>query len=356
MAKETLFSRRIAIGSKIVGAGHPCLIVGEIGSNHNRDLATAKRLIDACQHACVDAVKFQFYTPEDIIPSHLPAMAYGWEGYSEKYAVDVFRHHLATPAEWFPELAHYTAARGLIAFAAVHDVQWAEFAVRLGFPILKLASMEITNLELIRAVAEIGKPLIISTGMGHLPDIDRAVRAARQAGSRDLILLHCVANYPAELHELNLRQIATLQQCFDTMVGFSDHSLGSLAAVIAVTQGVCLIEKHVTLKRQQFGPDHHFALEQHELGELVRNIRASEAALGTGSVTAIRADEAKRSLYLRSVVGAHALPAGHKIELTDLTLKRPGTGISPRYRAAIVGRELQRDIAADKPIQWDDLK
>ena len=356
MTKETLLARNIQIGSRIVGVGYPSLIVAEIGSNHNRDLETAKRLIDACQQAAVDAVKFQFYTPENIIPSYLPAAAYGWESYPEKYALDVFRHYLATPAEWFPELAEYAAACGLTAFAAVHDGQWAEFAVRLGFPVLKLASMEITNLDLIRTVAELGKPLIISTGMGHLPDIDCAVSTARKAGSHDLMLLHCVANYPSEVHEFNLRQIATLQQCFDVLVGLSDHSPGSLVAAVAVAMGACLVEKHVTLDSKQAGPDHHFALEPKELAELVRDIRAAEAALGTGSLTAVRADEAKRDLYLRSVVAAHALSAGDRLELADLAIKRPGTGIPPYWREVIAGRELRRDLAVEEPIQWEDLK
>lgn len=356
MTKETLLARNIQIGSRIVGVGYPSLIVAEIGSNHNRDLGTAKRLIDACKQAGVDAVKFQFYTPENIIPSYLSATAYGWESYPERYAVDVFRHYLATPAEWFPELADYAAACGLTAFAAVHDRQWAEFAVRLGFPVLKLASMEITNLDLVRTVAELGKPLIISTGMGHLADIDRAVNTARKVGNHNLMLLHCIANYPAQVHEFNLRQIATLQQCFDVLVGLSDHSPGSLVAAVAVTMGACLIEKHVTLDRQQSGADHHFATEPNEFAELVRDIRAAEAALGSSSLTVVRADEAKRSVYLRSVVAAHALSAGHILEPTDLAIKRPGTGIPPYWREMITGRELRRDLAADEPIHWENLK
>ncbi len=356
MTQNPRRSQNIIIGPKSVGGSAPCLVVAEIGSNHNRDLATAKRLIDVCQQAGVDAVKFQFYTPDKIIPRSLLAKAYSWEAYSEKYALDVFEHHIATPAEWFPELAQYAIVRDLIPFAAVHDQAWAVFATKLGFPVLKLASMEITNVELIRVLARMGKPLIISTGMGHLSDIDRAVRIAREAGNNDLILFHCIANYPAQMHEFNLRQIETMLDCFDTLVGLSDHSRGFLTAVLAVALGACIVEKHVTLNRHQAGPDHHFALEPGELAELVQNIRATEAALGIGTLAALRADEEKRSLYLRSVVAARSLPAGHILKTTDLTTKRPGSGIPPRFREVIAGRELRHEIAPDEPVHWSDLK
>lgn len=355
MTGETSSIKRITLGSKSVGGDQPCLIVAEIGSNHNRDLSTAKRLIDACQQAGVDAVKFQFYTPESIIPRHLPATAYGWDSYPEKYAVDVFKHHVATPADWFPELSDHATASGLMAFAAVHDRQWAELAVSLGFPVLKMASMEITNLDLVETLAGMDKPLIISTGMAHLNDITRALSTARQAGNNDLILLHCVANYPTQVHELNLRQIRTLRECFGVTVGLSDHSLGTLAAVIAVTQGAALIEKHVTLDSRQSGPDHSFALEPDELAVLVRNVRETEVGLGTATLTAIRSDEEKRSSYLRSVVAKRDLKAGQELRLDDLSTKRPGTGIPPRHLGEMAGRRLRRDISTDEPIHWDDL-
>ncbi len=346
----------IPLGSRTLGAGHPCLIVAEIGSNHNRDLATAKRLIDASAEAGLDAVKFQFYSPEGIIPRTLTPKDYGWSAYRELSALEVFQRYIATPAEWFPSLSDYAASKGLMAFAAVHDEQWARRAVELGFPALKTASMEITNLPLIETLAGFGLPLILSTGMAHAEDIERAMQTARRAGCEHLLLLHCVANYPSRPEEFNLRQIATLRETFGVPVGFSDHSLGHLAAVLSITQGACLIEKHLTLDRRQQGPDHLFAMQPEEFAELVRNVRTAEAAMGTGDLLKPRADEEKRRAYLRSVVAARDLRRGQVVAAADLTTKRPGSGIPPRELGALIGRTVRRDVAADELITWSDME
>lgn len=345
----------IRLGNRTVGAGHPCLIVAEIGSNHNRDLATAKRMIDASAKAGLDAVKFQFYTPEGIIPRYITPKDYGWSAYREPFALEVFQRYIATPAEWFPELSNYAASKGLIAFAAVHDEQWARRANDLGFPTLKTASMEITNLPLIEMLAGFGLPLIISTGLAHVEDIARAVQTARRAGNEQILLLHCMANYPSRPEEFNLRQIATLRETFGVPVGFSDHSLGHLASVLSITQGACMIEKHLTLDRRQQGPDHSFAMQPEEFAELARNVRAAEAALGTGNLLIRRADEEKRPIALRSVVAARDLRRGQTITAADLTTKRPGSGIPPRELGTLIGRTVRRDLAADDLIIWNDI-
>lgn len=346
----------IRLGSRTLGAGHPCLIVAEIGSNHNRDLGVAKRLIDASAEAGLDAVKFQFYSPEGIIPRTLTPQDYGWSAYRESSALEVFQRYIATPAEWFPSLSDYAAAKGLITFAAVHDERWARRAIELGFPTLKTASMEITNLPLIQTLAGFGLPLILSTGMAHAEEIEQAVQTARRAGNEHLLLLHCVANYPSRPEEFNLRQIATLREAFGVPVGFSDHSLGHLAAVLSITQGACMIEKHLTLDRRQQGPDHLFAMQPEEFAELARNVRAAEAAMGTGDLLKPRADEEKRRAYLRSVVAARDLRRGQVVAAADLTTKRPGSGIPPRELGALIGRTVRRDVAVDELIAWSDME
>jgi len=348
--------REIRLGSRVLGAGHPCLIVAEIGSNHNRDLKTAKRLVDAAAEAGLDAVKFQFYTPEGIIPRTLAPKDYGWSAYREATALEVFQRYIATPAEWFPILSDYAAAKGLIAFAAVHDEEWARRAMELGFPALKTASMEITNLPLIEALAGFGLPLIISTGMAHAEEIEWAVQTARRAGNEQILLLHCVANYPCRPEEFNLRQIAAMREAFGVPVGFSDHSLGHLAAVLSISQGACMIEKHLTLDRRQQGPDHLFAMQPEEFEELARSVRTAEAAMGTGDLHGRRADEEKRRAYLRSVVAARDLRRGQVVAAADLTTKRPGSGIPPRELGRLVGRTVRRDVAVDELIAWSDME
>lgn len=346
----------IRLGGRVLGAGHPCLIVAEIGSNHNRDLGTAKRMIDAAADAGLDAVKFQFYSPEGIIPRTLTPQDYGWSAYREPSALEVFQRYIATPAEWFPGLSDYAASKGLIAFAAVHDERWARRAIELGFPALKTASMEITNLPLMETLARFGVPLIISTGMAHREEISQAVETARRAGNEQVLLLHCVANYPSRPEEFNLRQIAALRDTFGVPVGFSDHSLGHLAAVLSITQGACMIEKHLTLDRRQQGPDHPFAMQPEEFEELARNVRAAEAALGTGDLLKPRPDEEKRRAYLRSVVAARDLRRGQVVAAEDLTTKRPGSGIPPRELGALIGRTVRRDVTADELIAWSDME
>ena len=345
----------IRLGTRTLGAGHPCLLVAEIGSNHNRDLATAKRMIDASVEAGLDAVKFQFYSPEGIIPRTLTPKDYGWSAYRESSALEVFQRYIATPAEWFPELSDYAVAKGLIAFAAVHDERWAQRAMELRFPTLKTASMEITNLPLIETLAGFGLPLIISTGMAHVEDIARAVQTAQQAGNEQVLLLHCMANYPSRPEEFNLRQITTLRDTFGVPVGFSDHSLGHLASILSITQGACMIEKHLTLDRRQHGPDHPFAMQPEEFAELARSVRAAEAALGTGNLLSRRADEERRHVCLRSVVAARDLRRGQVITAADLTTKRPGSGIPPRELGVLIGRTTRRDVAADDLIVWSDI-
>lgn len=346
----------IRIGNRTLGPGHPCWIVAEIGSNHNRDLATAKRMIDASAEAGLDAVKFQFYSPEGIIPGYLTPQAYGWTAYPERSALEVFQRYIATPADWFPELSDYAAAKGLMAFAAVHDETWARRAIGLGFPALKTASMEITNLPLIRQLARFGVPLILSTGMAHPEEIEQAVQAARQEGNSQLMLLHCVANYPSKPEEFNLRQIAAMRKTFGVPVGFSDHSLGHLASMLSITQGACMIEKHLTLDRKQQGPDHPFAMQPEEFAELVRSVRAAEAAMGTGDLNSARPDEGKRKAYLRSVVAARALRSGQVLTAEDLTTKRPGHGIPPREMGSLIGRTVQRDLTPDEVIARSDVR
>lgn len=346
----------IRLGARTLGAGHPCLMVAEIGSNHNRDLRTAKRMIAAAADAGLDAVKFQFYSPERIIPRTLTPKDYGWSAYRESSALEVFQRYIATPAEWFPTLSNYAAAKGLITFAAVHDECWAQRAMEWGFPALKTASMEITNLPLIETLAQFGVPLIISTGMAHVEELTRAVETARRVGNEQLLLLHCVANYPCRPEEFNLRQIGTLRDTFGVPVGFSDHSLGHLAAVLSIAQGACLIEKHLTLDRRQRGPDHSFAMQPKEFEELARNVRAAEAALGTGDLLEPRADEEKRRAYLRSVVAARNLRRGQVVAAEDLTTKRPGSGIPPRELGTLIGRTVRRDLTADELIAWNDME
>ncbi|MGH3608845.1 MAG: N-acetylneuraminate synthase family protein, partial [Pseudonocardiaceae bacterium] len=259
------------------------------------------------------------------------------------------------PWEWHPQLARHATQLGITVFSSPFEERAVDVLEAAGTPAYKIASYEINHLPLIRYAAHTGKPLLISTGMASLGDIERALDAAADAGGRDLLLMHCVATYPPSFDELNLRAIGTLRDAFQLPIGWSDHTLGHTADVVAVSLGACAVEKHFTLSRQQDGPDHPFALEPHELQAMVVAIRQAEAALGSTvkRMTDDATDEYRRGR--RSLMAARDVAAGRVIVRDDVAVKRPGSGIAVYHLDQVVGSRAARDLARDQSLRWDDL-
>jgi N,N'-diacetyllegionaminate synthase len=345
--------RTIRIGPRLVGDGQPCYVIAEAGSNHNRDLDMARRLIDVAVDARADAVKFQTFSGSSLYSSKAPRFDY-LEGVSDKPPAELL-DDLALPREWQPILAEHARGQGIEFLSSPFDTDAVDELDRLDVAAFKVASFELVDLPLIRYMAKFGRPIVMSTGMANMGEIEEALEAARSGGANELCVLQCASLYPAPPSTMNLRSIATLKSAFGIPVGLSDHTLGIHLAPAAIAIGADLVEKHFTLDRSLPGPDHSFAIEPDELRQLVRHIREVEDALGDGVKRGPTEAEAVE-MYAkarRSVVAACRIPEGTRISREMLTVKRPGFGVKPKFIDTLVGRVAATTIEEDEVITWE---
>jgi len=344
---------RFVIGEHPVGPGEPVYVIAEAGSNHNRDLDLAKQLIDAAVEAGADAVKFQTYSGNRIYSRRTPPIS-SLQAVSDRPAAELMEE-ISLPRDWQPLLAAYAQEHEIDFFSTPFDHDAVDELDAIGVPAIKIASFEIGDLPLIRRAAATKRPLIISTGMATLGEIEEAIEAAAQAGADRLALLQCTSMYPAPARLINLGAMATMRRAFQVPVGFSDHTTGTAVAIAAAALGAAIIEKHFTLDRSLPGPDHAFSLEPDELRELVQGVREAQAALGDGRKSGPTPEE-REDLYVvarRSLVAARSLPAGTTLERDMLTTKRPGLGIAPRELERVLGRRLKVALDEDDILKWD---
>ena len=291
------------IGGRMVGAGSPCYVIAEAGANHDRDLDTALRLIDVAVEAGADAVKFQTYSGKNLYSRFTPKFEYLGELGADSAAQ--LLDDIALPREWHARLAAHARDQGIQFFSSPFDRDAVDELAALDVPVFKVASFEIVDLEFVEYIGTKGRPMIISTGMATIEEIDDALAAARRGGATQLALLQCASVYPAPPATINLRAMATMRDRFEVPVGLSDHSTGIHIASAAVAAGAELIEKHFTLDRGRVGPDHAFAIEPDELVAMVRNIRDVEAAAGSGEKAGPNDAE---SVEMYTTRGARSLP------------------------------------------------
>ncbi|HEY7949816.1 MAG TPA: N-acetylneuraminate synthase family protein [Solirubrobacterales bacterium] len=355
MAERATLPASFEIGGRPVGEGHPTYVIAEAGANHNRDLAVARELVDVAAEAGADAVKFQTYSGEALYSTKAPGFEY-LGPHSEKSPSELLED-IALPREWQVELRDHAAARGIAFFSSPFDVEAIAELDALGVPAMKIASFEIVDPVLIAAAAATGRPLLISTGMATLGEVEAALRDATAAGATGVGLMQCTSVYPAPPEGANLRAMATMRTAFGVPVGLSDHTTGIAVPVAAAALGAAFVEKHFTLDRTMEGPDHPFALEPEELKAMVAGIREAQAALGDGRKEGPGPEEAKEmyGLARRSliVVGDH--PAGTVLSEEMLTRKRPGFGIAPRDLDKVVGRALRVAVEHDDVLTWEML-
>jgi len=346
-------SGHIQIGRHTVGDGAPCYVIAEAGANHNRDLDTALRLIDVAREAGADAVKFQTYSGRTLYSTKTPRFDYLGD-LGAKPAHELL-DDIALPRDWQPVLAEHCAERGIEFLSTPFDRRAVDELDALDVAAFKIASFELVDLPFLRYIGATARPVVLSTGMASLGEIDEAVAALRAAGCPQLALLQCASLYPAPPSIMNLRTIVSLRAAFGVPVGLSDHTTGVHVASAAVALGAAIIEKHFTLDRSMTGPDHPFAIEPAELKELIAHVRDIEVALGDGVKRGPSAEEAAE-MYgkaRRSIVAAMAIPAGTEITSEMLTVKRPGFGIAPRFLEAVVGRVARVDIEDDEILTWE---
>ena len=342
------------INHRPIGSGHPPYIIAEMSANHNGSLQTAFRIIDEAKKAGADAVKIQSYTADTIT---LPCesedfMIRGglWDGQS-LYQLYQKAH---MPWEWHQPLFDYARAAGITLFSSPFDESAVELLESLDAPAYKIASFEAVDLPLIRRAAQTGKPLIISTGMADAEEIAEAVDAARSAGCKELVLLHCVSGYPAPAADYNLRTLPDMAQRFRLPAGLSDHTLDNTTAVAAVALGACIIEKHFTLDRNGGGPDDSFSLEPDGLAALCRDSRTAWQALGAVDY-GLKSSEQGNIKFRRSLYFVRDMPAGETIDAGAIRSVRPGYGLAPKHFDALLGKTLKRAVSACTPVSWDDF-
>lgn len=345
----------VRIGSREVGQDRACYVIAEAGSNHNRDLDMARRLIDVAHEAGADAVKFQTFSGGRLYAGRAPSFDYlGME--AQKAPADLLRE-LELPRDWQPLLAQHARDRGIEFLSTPFDTEAVDELVAIGVAALKVASFELVDLPFIRYIGQQSLPVIMSTGMATLGEIEEALDAGREGGADQFCLMQCASVYPAPASTMNLRSIATMKMAFQMPVGLSDHTLGTHVAPAAIALGADLVEKHFTLDHTLPGPDHSFAVEPDGLRRLVAQIRDVEEALGDG-VKHGPTDAEAVEMYQkgrRSVVAAKAIPAGTRIAPDMLTVKRPGFGVKPKLIPTIVGRVATVDIPEDEVITWEML-
>ncbi len=348
------FDKTIEIGGQTVGDKNRCFVIAEAGSNHNKDMTTAKRLIDAAVTAKVDAVKFQSFTAGKIAADTLhPVAQLGDRFGAYGKTLHSFYKNSELPKGWIRDLFDYAREKGICAMSTPFDEQAVDDLVELGMQAIKIASFELVHLPLLRHAAQTGLPLILSTGMATLGEIEEALDAVAAAGGTNVALLHCNIEYPPAMCDIELRAMDTMRSAFHVPVGFSDHTSGIHIPVAAVAMGACIIEKHFTLAKDDRGPDHGFALEPDELSEMVASIRDVEQARGVGRKGRVAAEETHAVRGRRSVFAARDIPAHTIIELDMLAVLRPGVGLHPRHLGTLVGKKTTRMVRAHEPMAWN---
>jgi N-acetylneuraminate synthase len=344
---------RIEIGGRIVGEGQPVYIVAELSANHKQDFDQAVRMIHAAKDARVDAIKLQTYTADTItIQSDRECFRIGggtlWDG---RTLYDLYREAY-TPWEWQPKLKAIANQLGMDLFSSAFDASAVDFLEQMSVPVHKLASPELVDIPLVQKMARTGKPLILSTGMATLEEIDEAVKAARAAGATQIALLRCTSAYPADPEEMNLRSIPDLVRRFGLPVGLSDHTPGIAVSVAAVALGAVLIEKHLTMSRAAGGPDSAFSLEPDEFKLLVEAVRSAEKSLGKVHY-GVSPREARTRPYRRSLFVVSAVRKGDRFTEENVRSIRPAHGLHPRYLPEILGQHASCDIESGTPMSWD---
>lgn len=330
--------------------GDHVFIIAEAGVNHNGDVETAKRLVDAAAEAGADAVKFQTFKAEKLVCRNAQKAAYQMVTTDQEETQFDMLKKLELTTEMHELLAAYCKQKNVMFLSTPFDTDSLRYLVKLGVSIVKLPSGEITNYPLLREAGKTQKRIILSTGMSTLEEVREAVKVLKDNGSEEVILLHCNTQYPTPYGDVNLRVMRTMQKELGLPVGYSDHTQGIEIPIAAAALGAVVIEKHFTLDKNMEGPDHRASLEPDELKRMVEGIRRVEQALGNGTKEASESEKGNISIVRKSIVAARAVKKGEWLTEKNLTTKRPGTGLNPMRWNEVIGKAADRDYEADEMI------
>ena len=335
-------------------------IIAEIGANHNGDMDLARKLIDSAKKCGADAVKFQSWKPDSVVAQveYDKNQSYddgdGGKKHFGSLKEMVEKYYLRDEQHY--ELNAYCKKIGITFCSTPFTNKEVDLLMDLGVPFFKIASMDINNYELLRYVSKFKKPIILSTGMATIGEIEKALQVIEKEGNTQIVILQCTSIYPPKYEDINLNNIKMLQEVFGYPVGFSDHSIGTSIPLASVALGTCVIEKHFTLDKEMPGWDHQISADPKELEEIVRESKNIQLALGTYKRIISKDEQEKKEKFRRSIVAGKELKAGSVVNESDLTFKRPGIGIQPEEMKFIIGRKLKHTIKKDELLKWEDFE
>lgn len=349
--------KTLRIGNRIIGPGRPVFIIAEAGVNHNGKLALAKKLVDAAKAAGADAVKFQTFKAEEVVTGKGVMAAYQKRNTGKSESQLAMLRRITLTEKEFGALAAYAKKKGIIfmstsagGFSSVDVLQ------EIGVPVFKFGSSDTSNLPLLSYAARYKKPMLISTGMSDFAEVKEAVTCIRKAGNNNIVVFQCTTDYPAKPEETNLRAMLTMRDALGVVVGYSDHTVGSEASVIAVTLGASILEKHLTLDNDMPGPDHKASSNPADFAQYVQDVRNVEVILGSAKKTIVPSARPYIPLVLKSVVVRGGVRKGEKFTWENLAIKRPAGGLPPKAFFTIVGKRATRDIGHDEQIRRTDYE
>ena len=346
-------NKEIKIGGRVISETSPAFIIAEMSANHNMDFNRAVEIMKAAKDAGADAIKIQTYTPDTITldcsdPCFQITQGTIWDGTTLHKLYET----AYTPWEWQPKLKKIAEDMGLLFFSSPFDLSSVDFLEEMDVPAYKVASFEINDIPFIRKIARTGKPIIMSTGIAYLSDIELALRTCREEGNENVILLKCSSAYPAPYEDINLKTIPSMKEVFDCLVGLSDHTMGCAVAEAGVALGARAVEKHLTLRRADGGADSAFSMEPEEFKQMVDNIRIIEKALGKVTYDLTPKQKASRE-HSRSLFVAMDMKAGDVFTPENLRSVRPSCGLHTRYYEELLGKRIKRNASLGTPMSWD---
>lgn len=346
---------KIKIGNRLVGDGEPTYIIAEIGSNHDGNIEQAKKMIDYAKEIGADAAKFQSFLAEKIVSKTGFEKKTAFQAKWPKPVWQVYKE-AELPRKWHSILVDYCKKKGIHFLSSTWDKEAVDLLDELDVPAFKIGSGDITNLSLLEYTAKKGRPIILATGASTLDEVREAVEVIESTGNKDIILLHCVVNYPSPIEDANIKAMITLKETFGYPVGYSDHTTTDLVPLGAVALGACVIEKHFTFDRSRPGPDHPYAMEVPEFAAMVKKIRLMESALGSPTKRVTPSEKETVILQRRSLFAGVDIPAGTIIKRDMIEILRPAIGLLPKDINSVVGKKAKVDIKKYEPITRDKIK
>lgn len=356
MKSGAFFSREFSIGKRKIGEGHPTYFIAEIGANFDGSLETAKEYAKVAKECGADCAKIQTFKSKKIVSGRgFASMKLKGVHGSWNKSVDKVFEEVEFPREWHKAFFEYCWKIGITPSTAAYDYEAVDLVEKLGIEFYKIGSGDITWLEMVEYIAKKGKPVMLATGASTLAEVDEAVRVIEKTGNRDLVLMQCITNYPSKFESANINVLNTYRQAFGAILGYSDHTSGDVVPLGSVALGAKVIEKHFTFSRKNKGPDHPHSMEPQEFADMIRRTRDLEKALGSSRKEVVAEESETVIVQRRGLTVTRDIKKGEVLKKNDVVELRPALGIYPKYKEAVIGKQLKKSLKAGESLRWDDI-